>query len=55
MRAIVDSSSTMTLTSSGLLEKMLALKGQIKPTSLGFYGVREQSIIYSVMMYHLDL
>lgn len=41
VRAVVDSGSTTTLMSTGLLAKMPGLKNKLKPTSLGFYGVGE--------------
>ena len=54
-RAIIDSGSTTTLLSTGLLDKMPDLKEKMKPISLGFYGVGEKKMEYAGMIYELDL
>ncbi len=54
-RAVIDSGSTTTLLSTGLLDKMPDLKEKMKPTSLGFYGVGEKKMEYAGMIYELDL
>ena len=55
MRAMVDSGSTTTLISSGLMDKMPELRKQLKPTSLGFYGVGEEKLTYEGMLYELEI
>jgi hypothetical protein len=54
-RAVIDSGSTTTLLSTGLLDKMPKLKEQLKPTSMGFYGVGEEKLVYNGMLYELEL
>lgn len=55
VRAMVDSGSTTTLLSSGLLERMPALAKELKPTSMGFFGVGEQKLSYDGMLYDLEV
>jgi hypothetical protein len=55
VRAMVDSGSTVTMMSSGLFNKMSALKGMLKPTTLGFYGVGDNKRKYEGILYELGL
>jgi hypothetical protein len=38
-RAMIDSGSTTTMISTGLLSKMPGMKEKVKPTSFTFFGV----------------
>ena len=53
VRAVVDSGSTGTLISDSLLNKMPAIKSQLKPTSLGFWGVGNGRMQYEGILYDL--
>lgn len=55
VRAVIDSGSTTTLLSTGMLDKMPELKKKMKPTSLGFYGVGEKKMEYAGIIYEIDL
>ena len=55
VQAVIDSGSTTTLLSTGMLDKMPDLKKKMKPTSLGFYGVGEKKMEYAGMIYEIDL
>jgi hypothetical protein len=55
VRAMVDSGSTVTLMSSGLFKQLTALKDQLKPTSLGFYGVGKERLQYDGILYEVPL
>ena len=50
-RAMVDSGSTTTMISTGLIEMMPELKARIKPTSYTFMGVGEERMTYTGMLY----
>jgi hypothetical protein len=53
--ALINSGSTTTLLSTGMLDKMPNMKRKMKPTSLGFYGVGEKKIEYAEIIYKIDL
>lgn len=50
-RAMVDSGSTTTMLSTGLLDMMPELKQKVKPTSYTFMGVGENRMTYKGMLY----
>ena len=55
VRAVIDSGSTTTLMSTGLLDKMPDIKARLKPTTLGFYGVGEGKTSYQGLLYELEV
>ena len=53
-RAMIDSGSTTTMISTGLLEYFPEVKKMIKPTSYTFMGVGENRMQYKGMLYNID-
>jgi hypothetical protein len=45
-RGMIDSGSTVTMISTGLLERIPELKAKMKPTTFTFFGVGENSMKY---------
>ena len=54
VRAMVDSGSTTTMISTGLLDLMPQLKAKMKPTSFTFMGVGENRMNYAGMLYDVE-
>lgn len=54
VRAMIDSGSTTTMISTGLLDQMPQLKAKMKPTSFTFMGVSEDRMKYSGMLYDVE-
>ncbi len=48
---MVDSGSTTTMLSTGLLDMMPELKAKMRPTSYTFMGVGENRMTYTGMLY----
>ena len=55
VRAMVDSGSTTTVISSGLLSECWSLKELMTPTNLGFRGVGDASSKYNGILKNLEL
>jgi hypothetical protein len=54
VRAMIDSGSTTTMISTGLLDLMPSLKAKMKPTSYTFMGVGENRMSYAGILYDVD-
>ena len=54
-RAMIDSGSTTTMISTGLLDLMPELKAALKPTTYTFFGVGEQRLKYAGILYNLKM
>jgi hypothetical protein len=54
-RALVDSGSTTTMLSTGLLRLMGSLKDSMHATSFGFFGVGEEQLKFSGILYNLSV